>query len=279
MNSPRNPDDHDSNVLVALHVSKSAADDAVQKAQTLRFSNIGFADFQAMARQPDLDKYEKIGFPTSYRQGREQAIFHDILGKCNILASTEKKVLDIGSGCSDLPILLLEHCAAQSHHLIFLDSQEMLDLLPDAPRVRKVASFYPECPELIEELRNQLDCILVYSVAQYIFAEGNFWKFIDASLSLLKPGGQMLIGDIPNTSKRKRFLCSEAGRAHHKAYTQTDTEPPLNYNTIEERQMDDSVVMSMLMRCRNQGFDAYVMPQSPSLPMANRREDILIVRP
>ena len=43
--------------------------------------------------------------------------------------------------------------------------------------------------------------------------------------------------------------------------------------------MDDSVVMSVLMRCRNQGFDAYILPQSQSLPMANRREDILVVRP
>ena len=250
-----------------------------QTAQSNRFSNIGFADFQAMAKQSNLDKYEKIGFPTSYRQGKEQAIFHDILSKCSQLLSTEKKVLDIGSGCSDLPTILMKHCAQKSHQLIFLDSQEMLDLLPNAGHVRKVAGYYPECPELIEELQNQIDCILVYSVAQYIFSEGNFWKFIDASLSLLKPGGQMLIGDIPNASKRKRFLNSDAGLKYHRDYTQTDGVPLLTYNVIEPGQMDDSVITSVLMRCRNQGFDAYVLPQSPELPMANRREDILIVRP
>lgn len=257
----------------------SAVADTAQAAQSHRFNNIGFADFQAMAKQSNLDKYEKIGFPTSYRQGREQTIFDDILHKCSQLTGTDKKVLDIGSGCSDLPLILMAHCAQKSHQLIFLDSQEMLDLLPDATHIRKVAGYYPECPDLINELRNQLDCILVYSVAQYIFSEGNFWKFIDASLGLLKPGGQMLVGDIPNTSKRKRFFNSDTGRQHHKDYTQTDTDPPLAYNVIEEGQMDDSVVMSVLMRCRNQGFDAYVLPQPPVLPMANRREDILIVRP
>jgi hypothetical protein len=30
---------------------------------------------------------------------------------------------------------------------------------------------------------------------------------------------------------------------------------------------------------RRRGFDAYVVPQSDSLPLANRREDILIVCP
>ena len=279
MNNQKSQNGHETKKLVAGQASKPSTQGTTHEAQALRFSNIGFADFQAMALQPGLDKYEKIGFPTSYRKGKEQAIFQDMLNKCRVLESTEKKVLDIGSGCSDLPIFLLEHCAAQSHHLIFLDSQEMLDLLPDVPHVRKVAGFYPECPDLIEELQNQLDCILVYSVAQYIFAEGNFWKFVDTSLSLLKPGGQMLIGDIPNSSKRKRFFSSKAGCEYHKVYTQTNTEPPLNYNVLEAGQMDDSVVMSILMRCRSQGFDAYVMPQLADLPMANRREDILIVRP
>ena len=265
--------------VIALPPSSTVTTDTAQAAQSHRFKNIGFADFQAMAKQPNLDKYEKIGFPTSYRQGKERAIFDDILGKCGQLTSTGKTVLDIGSGCSDLPVLLLDHCTQQSHHLIFLDSQEMLDLLPDAPHVRKVAGYYPECPALINELQNQVDCILVYSVAQYIFSEGNFWKFIDTSLGLLKPSGQMLIGDIPNTSKRKRFFKSDAGRQHHKDYTQTDTEPFFSYNTIEAGQMDDAVVVAVLMRCRSQGFDAYVMPQLSHLPMANRREDILIVRP
>ncbi len=259
--------------------SGPSARDTADVAQSHRFAKIGFSDFQEMAKRTELDKYEKIGFPTSYRQGKEPEIFDDILLKCSNLQATGLQVLDIGCGCSDLPIILMEHCAKKSHQLILLDGQQMLDLLPDAQHVRKVAGYYPECPDLIEELQNQVDCIVVYSVAQYVFSEGNFWKFIDASLSLLKPGGQMLIGDIPNSSKRKRFFNSQAGREHHREYTKTDTPPSLIYNAIEQGQMDDSVVFAVLMRCRSQGFDAYVMPQSPGLPMANRREDILIVRP
>ena len=43
--------------------------------------------------------------------------------------------------------------------------------------------------------------------------------------------------------------------------------------------IDDAVVFSILGRARAAGFDAYVVPQAPDLPMANRREDILIMSP
>jgi hypothetical protein len=59
----------------------------------------------------------------------------------------------------------------------------------------------------------------------------------------------------------------------------TDEAPVVEFNKVEFDQIDDAVVMSLIQRARAQGFDAYVVPQAPALPMANRREDILIVRP
>jgi hypothetical protein len=59
----------------------------------------------------------------------------------------------------------------------------------------------------------------------------------------------------------------------------TDEAPCVEFNKVEHDQIDDAVVMSLIQRARAQGFDAYVLPQSQALPMANRREDILIVRP
>lgn len=89
----------------------------------------------------------------------------------------------------------------------------------------------------------------------------------------------MLIGDIPNISKRKRFFASEAGMRFHREFMQTSHEPRVEFNNIEHDQVDDAVIFSLLQRARAQGFDAYLMPQAESLPMANRREDILITRP
>ncbi|MDA8632103.1 hypothetical protein N9L29_05380, partial [Litoricolaceae bacterium] len=86
-------------------------------------------------------------------------------------------------------------------------------------------------------------------------------------------------GDIPNVTMRKRFFSSQAGFQSHREYTGRDEKPEVNFNRLEIGQMDDSVVLAILARARAQGFHAWVMPQSSSLPMANRREDILIRKP
>ena len=156
----------------------------------------------------------------------------------------------------------------------------MLDQLPDAPFITKVPAYFPrECLQLFDEHRGAVDSILAYSILHYVFAEGNVFEFLDRSLSLLSAGGEMLIGDIPNVSKRKRFFSSPAGIEFHRRYTGTNEVPAVAFNTPEAGQIDDSVILSLILRCRESGFDAYWMAQSDDLPMANRREDILIRKP
>ena len=59
----------------------------------------------------------------------------------------------------------------------------------------------------------------------------------------------------------------------------TEEIPRIDFNVLNHDLIDDSIVFSIVQRARLAGFDAYVLPQSPSLPMSNRREDIFIVRP
>jgi hypothetical protein len=155
----------------------------------------------------------------------------------------------------------------------------MLVHLPDEPFIDKVCALYPNCPATITELNGKVDVILCYSLLHYILVDTAFFRFLDTSLSLLAPGGQMLIGDIPNISKRKRFFASETGVRFHQVFMKSKDRPDVVFNQIENDQIDDSVVFALLQRARAQGFDAYVVPQNPILPMANRREDILIIRP
>ncbi len=239
----------------------------------------GFDDFRKMALDPSLSKYEKIGFPDAYRKGQEAAIFADIQGKLTNLGTEGGKVLDIGPGCSDLPAMMIEQATDRSQQLYFIDSPEMLDLVADRDNLHKIPGAFPSTDEFIEQSRETFDAILVYSVLQYIFVEFPLHRFLDAALSLLAPKGQLLLGDIPNISKRKRFFASKTGQDFHKAFTQTDDNPDVVFNCIEFDKMDDTVLDSIVQRARLQGFDAYIVPQGPLLPMANRREDILIVRP
>lgn len=243
------------------------------------FANIGFEDFRRLAADKTLSKYERIGFPDSYRQGFEAAIFSDVLQKLTNLEINKKCVVDIGPGCSDLPTMLVDLCRVRDHKLTLIDSKEMLDLLPNEPFIEKLAALYPNCPELIEKYQGAVDVILCYSVLHYVLVDTAFFRFLDVSLSLLAPGGQMLIGDIPNISKRKRFFASETGIRFHQEFMKTTDLPNVAFNQIEHDQIDDAVVFALLQRSRAQGFDAYVVPQNPELPMANRREDILITRP
>ncbi|MDQ3038427.1 MAG: class I SAM-dependent methyltransferase [Pseudomonadota bacterium] len=244
-----------------------------------RFAKLGFEDFRRLAADTSLSAYEKIGFPNSYREGKEPLIFADILGKLERLREPGSTVLDIGPGCSDVPRLLAAHCRQLGQELHLVDSAEMLDQLDDGQGVHKHAAFYPECPELLERLHGRADAVIVYSVLQYIFVDTNLYKFLDVTLALLAPGGALLLGDIPNVSMRKRFFSSGTGKTFHKAFTGTDTEPDVAHHMIERDQIDDAVVFGILQRARAAGFHAYVLPQPPELPLANRREDILIIRP
>lgn len=247
--------------------------------QHQQFDNLTFEDFRRMAADGSLSCYEKIGFPDSYRAGKEEHIFRDILEKLPQLGGERQVVLDIGPGCSGLAHSLIALCENRAHTLLLVDSREMLDQLPDREYIHKYPALYPHCPELFAQYMDKVHVILVYSVFHYIFTEGNIFDFLDRSLSLLAPGGAMLIGDIPNVSKRKRFFRSAAGIAYHQQYTGSDETPEVVFNRVEKGKLDDSVLLALLLRCRTAGYDAYILPQGSALPMANRREDILIVRP
>jgi cyclopropane fatty-acyl-phospholipid synthase-like methyltransferase len=249
----------------------------MQAQDVKRFANLSYDDFRARAVDESLSDHEKIGFPDSYREGFEQAIFDDIVDKLPALRERGRSVLEIGPGCAGLPRMLQDLCDRQGHTLVVVDSPEMLDRIPVRPFVVEYPGYFPNTPALIENHRGGVEAILAYSVVQYV-AETDVTAFLDRALELLGPGGSMLIGDIPNASKRKRFLSSEAGVEFNKQFTGTD-EPPRLDEPVAADQLDDSVVLALLERARRAGCDAYVVPQPDGLPMANRREDILIRKP
>lgn len=245
-----------------------------------RFSNLSFADFRKLAMDDTLTRHEKVGFPNSFREGKEKVILEDILKKLTRLEHEKQTVLDIGSGCSELAISLIQFCKAKQHQLILIDAPEMLDQLPNESFIKKVPACFPDdCRALIAEQQNKIQVILTYSVIQIVYANANVFDFIDSCLMMLDHQGQFLIGDIPNASSRKRFLSSPQGIAHHQQYYDAESIPDVVHFNIDHKQMDDAVILSVLMRSRNAGFNAYLLNQSPELPMSNRREDLLIIKP
>ena len=240
-----------------------------------------FEGFKDSALRIGISKFEKIGFPDNYRSGYEQKICEDISKKLKLKTKQNQKILDIGSGCSDLPGLILQISRENNHQLTLLDSAEMHSNLPGEVKAgtTQIDAQFPKCVDFINQKQKSFDSIICYSVIQYAFIEDSIFGFLDSMMALLKPGGRILIGDIPNISMKKRFLGSESGENFNKNFFGHTEKVSVNWNSIEEQKLDDAVVLSLIMRARAAGFHAYLMPQDEELPLSNRREDLLIVKP
>lgn len=238
----------------------------------------GYEDFRRRAVDKELSGNQKSGFPDSLRVGRSEVILADIDAKLPAFARPGARVLDIGIGCSDLSRAIVSRAIQLRQHLCVIDSPEVLREIPDDSNVKKVEGPFPHC--LARETIGPFDAIVAYSVVQYVFAEASLCHFVDSAVLLLADiSGALLLGDIPNASMRRRFLASKSGQLYHSEHYPGRPLPELRFNTVEPRQIDDSVVLSILARTRAAGFQAFVLPQGRDLPMANRREDILVTRP
>jgi SAM-dependent methyltransferase len=244
-----------------------------------RFAGLTYDSFQCMARDPTLSVHERSGFPDAYREGTEDAILADIGYKLPALGGRGATVVDIGCGASALAMAIRTLCLERGHELVLIDGPDVLAHQADGEHVHKLAGRFPDIPGVLDEWGARCDVVLAYSVLQYVFVEASIFSFLDAALRLLRPGGRALLADVPNASMRRRFLASEAGRRHHREYMATDRDPELTWPELPVDQPDDAVALALLTRARDAGFHGWVLPQPDSLPMANRREDLLFARP
>jgi len=242
-------------------------------------NDLTFDKFKTLAKDDSLSIYEKIGFYNKFREFYEQIIFEDIISKLTNFKKKNQTIVDIGAGCSKLPIHIIDWCKKQQHTLILIDSKEMLDLLPDEDFIIKIPGKFPtDFNDFLEDYKGKVDVLLCYSVFHYIYEELPYMAFIDHSVELLAPEGQFLLGDLPNYDKRDRFFNSPNGIKFHQENNNTKEKPKIDRYAIRHNTIDDAVIFSILTRCRNTGLEAYLLPQNKELPMANRREDILIER-
>lgn len=238
---------------------------------------LDYEGFRRLAANPNLSPQQKIGAPDSYRDGFDEAILRDIARKLGGLDIRGARLADIGCGCGSLSQAIADCCADRGVALTLVDSAEMLANVPDDAGVIKIAGRFPDNLANVREIApGGFDYVLCYSVLHHVFLDGNPFLFLDGVIDLLKPGGLALIGDIPNESKRKRFFSSAEGIAFHKAFMNTTEAPVVEFLKLRHGKLDDGVLTGLVQRAQNSGCDAYVLPQDPALPMANRRDDLLI---
>jgi SAM-dependent methyltransferase len=244
---------------------------------TARFQKLAFEDFRALARDPTLSEIEKMGGALTHREGFDEAIWTSMQALLPRLCEPGARVLDIGCGCGEVARKLIAQAEALGHRLTLMDHQEMLDLLAVPEAVTGIAGRFPD--DMPTGETGGFDVIIAYSVLHYVVVDANPFAFLDAALERLNPGGRLLIGDVPNVSKLRRFLSSAAGADYHRAYMRTDEAPQVPPFALATDRIDDGLLLGLILRARLAGFDAYLLPQPPDLAFANRREDLLIERP
>jgi len=218
-------------------------------------------------------------------QGKEPLIWNDIISKLPVKPNIN--VLDLGGGCGGLTELSLKASIEIDFNLYLYDIPEVIN------KARGVFSddLFKNCQlysgifphdHLASLQKVEFDAILAYSVFQHTDEPR---KFIDEASKLLKTGGRMLIGDIPNVNKKGRFLSCDSGRKFEAEYKNIDIyEVPfyknhhdfLEKSTGQNKTINDEFLLSIIQDYRNNGYNAYIIPQPSTLPFSFTREDLVI---
>lgn len=144
-------------------------------------------------------------------------------------------------------------------------------------------------PEAAAQLQGSYDAILIYSVIQCLPGPGEAREFLERAADFLAPGGRMLVGDLPNSDKKRRFLSTDFGRSFEQQYIQrradaVDADRQAMQKAFElARPMTDFVsdefLLDLCASFRRRGFHAYLLPQGGNVPFHMTREDLLVERP
>lgn len=128
--------------------------------------------------------------------------------------------------------------------------------------------------------------ILIYSVLHCLSSLYQVKEFVFAALEFLAPGGRMLLGDLPNSDLKARFLNSESGRVFDAEWQASRRPLGRAASEFQSRAaeigclgtFDDKFLVSLLCEIRSKGYSTYLIPQKPLMPFGNTREDIIIAK-
>ncbi|SKA92018.1 Methyltransferase domain-containing protein [Paucidesulfovibrio gracilis DSM 16080] len=232
-------------------------------------------------------KYAKCVENTTAISGRyciqadaERRIVNDLISKLSIQSSDS--LLDIGCNIGTV-FIPLSFLVAQATAVDHPDCLARLQERFKGENVRYMAGNFLTLPFNDE----RYDKILSYSVL-HCLRKDDLVPFVEKAISLLAPGGRLLLGDIPNTSLKQRFLDSDEGIRFQEEWNRLCSQNDSTKECKEvvdckpdpdNAQFDDESVLALTAYIRKLGCSAYILPQNPELPFGHTREDILVIRP
>ncbi len=223
----------------------------------------------------DLSPTEMSGRYPSQRVSERRLLF-DVAEKLALDATDE--VLDIGCGVGQLALpmsFLVEQVTVVDHAEVIAKMQSRLK----AQNIGYLAGDFLEVA--VEE--NTFDKVLSYSVVQNLEDEQQLQNFVTKAVSVLRPGGRLLIGDVSNVDKKRRFQSSTFGARFEEEWRRSEgSATNIDRSALlpegHRLEFTDRIVLNLLGMLRDEGSDAYVLPQPSDLPWGLTREDILVVK-
>ena len=237
-------------------------------------SDISFENYGVLAER--MADYTQVAGRYLCQRDDEKNILQDIIQKLELTPSDS--LLEIGCGTGNLLIPL----SFFVNSVTGIDHPSCVAALKERYQTDNLSLIGNNFFECLDDDLGSYSRILVYSVLHYL-GEDEVKLFIDKAISLLHPGGKMLLGDIPNISKKQRFLSSKQGELFFEEWNNKmmaigdkDTLNVFLPKDANVAEFDDSKLLLILKEIRNAGYNAYILPQPVDLPFGHTREDILI---
>ena len=126
-----------------------------------------------------------------------------------------------------------------------------------------------------QKIKKRFNKVLCYSVIQ---CTNNPKVFFNEILNIVSDQSSILIGDIPNTSKKKRFLTSKFGKKFEEKRIKKKINN-INKYLKENKQnnlINDELIKEFLIKSKKKGFNFFILRQDSKLPFSYTREDILV---
>lgn len=210
----------------------------------------------------------------SFQYHAEKRAISDTIQKLELKPTDN--VLDIGSnvGSMSIPISYLVNSVT------CIDSPNLTKFIQE----KKIDNINLLSGDFLEvEIDNKFDKILVYGVLNCL-NEIDLYKFIDKCLTILNPGGILLFGDIPNISKKKRYLDKYQTNEEKESWNELISKEDFShlqeipkYNSENKIAIfDDDIILNMVKYIRNKDFNCYIINQKENLPFNKTREDIIV---